>query len=131
MSNPDPMLVALLEATVNAGASDLHLTAGRPATARRDGVLVPFEGVETLTGADTERMVLSLLDPPQKPETHEPHPWDFPFGLGPRGLPAQLLEPSPNHLELTGRGISMETATALGALPAIVATHLQHIRGLA
>lgn len=53
------------------------------------------------------------------------------FGLGPRGLPAQILEPSPNHLELTGRGISMETATALGALPAIVATHLQHIRGLA
>jgi Tfp pilus assembly pilus retraction ATPase PilT len=29
MSNPDPMLATLLEATVNLGASDLHLSAGR------------------------------------------------------------------------------------------------------
>jgi twitching motility protein PilT len=82
MSNPDPMLVMLLEATVAAGASDLHLTAGRPATARRDGVLVPFEGVEVLTGPDTERMVLSLLDSRQKAEIDEHHQVDFSFGLG-------------------------------------------------
>ena len=48
MFNPDPMLVTLLQATVAAGACDLHLTVGRPATARRDGVLVPFEGVQLL-----------------------------------------------------------------------------------
>ncbi|MBI5090710.1 MAG: type IV pilus twitching motility protein PilT [Actinobacteria bacterium] len=76
------MLVALLEATVKAGASDLHLTAGRPATARRDGVLVPFEGVQTLTGPDTERMVMSLLDHRQKDELDEAHQVDFSFGIG-------------------------------------------------
>jgi twitching motility protein PilT len=81
MPNPDPMLVALLEATVAAGASDLHITPGRPATARRDGVLVPFEGVDILQGHDTERMVLSLLDDHQKAELDEVKQVDFSFGL--------------------------------------------------
>ncbi len=81
MPNPDPMLVALLEATVAAGASDLHITPGRPATARRDGVLVPFEGVDVLQGHDTERMVLSLLDDRQKAEVDEHFQVDFSFGL--------------------------------------------------
>ncbi|MFN8024143.1 MAG: type IV pilus twitching motility protein PilT [Acidimicrobiales bacterium] len=81
MPNPDPMLVALLEATVAAGASDLHITPGRPATARRDGVLVPFEGVDVLQGHDTERMVMSLLDEQQKVELAEVRQVDFSFGL--------------------------------------------------
>ena len=62
MVDPDPALAALLQATVSAGASDLHLSVGRPATARRDGYLVKFEGVPVLEPADTERIVMSLLD---------------------------------------------------------------------
>jgi len=81
MTDPDPMLKALLEATVHAGASDLHITAGRPPTARRDGVLVPFEGVSVLTGADTERMVMTLLSTRQKVELSENFQVDFSFGL--------------------------------------------------
>ncbi len=49
------------------------------------------------------------------------------FGLGPRGLPDHVLAAATHHLELTGRGISMETSTALGALPAMVSAHLQHL----
>lgn len=49
------------------------------------------------------------------------------YGLGPRGLPAEVLEAAPQHLEITGRGVSMETATALGALPAMLHAHLQHL----
>jgi twitching motility protein PilT len=60
------MLVALLQATVDAGSSDLHLTIGRPATVRRDGVLVPFENVEVLTTEDIERMVMSVVPPDRK-----------------------------------------------------------------
>ena len=52
MFNPDPVLVTLLQATVNSGASDLHITVGRPPTARRDGTLVSFENVKML---DNER----------------------------------------------------------------------------
>ncbi len=48
MIDPDPMLVTLLQATVNSGASDLHITVGRAPTARRDGVLVSFENVKLL-----------------------------------------------------------------------------------
>ena len=43
MFDPDPVLVTLLQATVNSGASDLHLTVGRAPTARRDGTLVSFQ----------------------------------------------------------------------------------------
>ncbi|HAP74592.1 MAG TPA: type IV pili twitching motility protein PilT, partial [Acidimicrobiaceae bacterium] len=75
------MLVTLLQATVAAGASDLHITVGRPATARRDGVLIPFEGVGLLEPADTERMVKSLLNSHQLEELEENMQVDFSFGL--------------------------------------------------
>jgi len=81
MFNPDPMLVTLLQATVAAGASDLHLTVGRPATARRDGVLVPFEGVPMMQPADTEKIVMSLLTDAQKLELEHESQVDFSFGL--------------------------------------------------
>jgi len=81
MFNPDPTLVTLLQATVAAGASDLHITVGRPATARRDGVLVPFEGVALVQPADSERMVMSLLDDLQREELEEMSQVDFSFGL--------------------------------------------------
>ena len=71
MFNPDPMLVTLLQATVAAGASDLHLTVGRPPTVRRDGVLVPFEGVSVLQAHDTDRMVMSLLSDDLRAELEE------------------------------------------------------------
>jgi twitching motility protein PilT len=81
MFNPDPMLVTLLQATVAAGASDLHLTVGRPPTARRDGVLVPFEGVALSTPEETERMVRSLLTLEQQHELEHHSQIDFSFGL--------------------------------------------------
>ncbi|HUC33482.1 MAG TPA: type IV pilus twitching motility protein PilT [Ilumatobacteraceae bacterium] len=81
MFHPDPMLVTLLQATVAAGASDLHLTVGRPATVRRDGVLVPFEGVEVLRAEETERIVYSLLDDQLRAELDHANQVDFSFGL--------------------------------------------------
>lgn len=38
------------------------------------------------------------------------------FGLGPRGLPKELFEACHKHLDITGRGLSLETCTALGAV---------------
>lgn len=40
----------------------------------------------------------------------------FLVGLGRKGLPEDVLETSKYHLELTGRGISLETCTAMGVL---------------
>ena len=81
MSEPDPMLVSLLEATVNSGASDLHLSVGRPATVRRDGTLVAFENVPVLTPEEIARMIDSLLDDRQREELKAAKQVDFSFGL--------------------------------------------------
>jgi len=52
-------------------------------------------------------------------------------GLGPRGLPAEVLAGCKAHLELTGRDVSLETATAIGALPALITAHLAHLEAKA
>jgi len=47
------------------------------------------------------------------------------FGLGPHGLDDRDVLPLGRyHFDLTGRGIVLETATAIGAAPAIIAAHL-------
>jgi hypothetical protein len=47
------------------------------------------------------------------------------FGLGPRGLDDHEIYPLGRyHFDLTGRGLSLETATALGAAPALVFANL-------
>ena len=47
------------------------------------------------------------------------------FGLGPRGLDDREIYPlGTYHYDLTGRGLSLETATALGAAPALIFAHL-------
>lgn len=38
------------------------------------------------------------------------------MGVGPRGLPRSMLDEAAHHYEITGQGISLETATAMGIL---------------
>ena len=38
------------------------------------------------------------------------------FGLGPHGLPKDILRMCRLHLDVTGRGVSLETCTAMGAV---------------
>ncbi len=48
------------------------------------------------------------------------------FGLGPRGLDDREIYPLGRyHFDLTERGLSLETATALGAAPALVTAYLR------
>lgn len=49
------------------------------------------------------------------------------IGLGPHGFPKALQKVVPDHWDLTGRAMSLETCTALSAGPAILATHLEHL----
>ncbi len=55
-----------------------------------------------------DRLVTELAD--------VPGPLCLMVGLGRQGLPKFLLNTSGHHYELTGRGISLETATAMGIL---------------
>jgi hypothetical protein len=43
------------------------------------------------------------------------------FGTGPRGVPKEVRELAPNHLDITFGGHSLETCTALGAVAAVIA----------
>lgn len=38
------------------------------------------------------------------------------FGLGPRGLPKEVFDIGQKHLDVTTKGLSLETCTALGAV---------------
>lgn len=42
------------------------------------------------------------------------------FGLGPKGLPRDVIDLSRHHLDVTRRGVALETCTALGAVPAAI-----------
>jgi len=45
----------------------------------------------------------------------------FLIGLGRRGLPAEMLKKAKYHLDVTQRGVSLETCTAIGAIAMLVA----------
>jgi twitching motility protein PilT len=81
MSEPDQVLLALLKATVEAGASDLHLTIGRPPTVRRDGMLVPFDNIDEMTSEETERIVMSVIPRDRTEEFDADRQLDFSFGV--------------------------------------------------
>jgi hypothetical protein len=44
----------------------------------------------------------------------------FLIGLGHKGLPKELFEIAQYHLDITSKGVSLETCTALGAVPALI-----------
>jgi len=44
----------------------------------------------------------------------------FLIGLGRRGLPKDLLKKAKYHWDITGKGVSLETCAAMGAIAAIV-----------
>lgn len=46
------------------------------------------------------------------------------FGLGPKGLPRDVIGFARHHLDVTRRGVALETCTALGAVPAAIAEAL-------
>ncbi|OPY19506.1 MAG: hypothetical protein A4E23_01203 [Methanomethylovorans sp. PtaU1.Bin073] len=41
-------------------------------------------------------------------------------GLGRKGLPKEMFEQAPLHLDITSAGISLETCTAIGCIPAYI-----------
>ncbi|MBE0524051.1 MAG: DUF531 family protein, partial [Methanosarcinales archaeon] len=48
------------------------------------------------------------------------------LGLGHKGLPKDLFERARYHLDITGKSISLETCTAIGAIPAMLSAYKQN-----
>ena len=70
----------LLEEMVNRGASDLHLTTGRPPNFRVDGVMEPSD-FPVLNADDTRRLAYSILSDEQKKRFENDKELDFSFGV--------------------------------------------------
>ncbi len=82
---PTTAMDSLLSAMVKMKASDLHLSAGNVPTVRLDGEMTPVPGGPTLSGADTERLLLSIATPRAREEFARRHDADFAYeipGLG-------------------------------------------------
>jgi len=70
----------LLEAMVENGASDLHISAGRPPSLRVSGEIVSVEG-PALTPEQTKAMVAAILPPNQRPRFEAEGSCDFAFSF--------------------------------------------------
>ena len=49
----------------------------------------------------------------------------FLIGLGHKGLPKELFEIAQYHIDITSKGVSLETCTAIGAVPALISGCLE------
>jgi hypothetical protein len=47
------------------------------------------------------------------------------IGLGHKGLHEELFDMAKYHLDITSSGVSFETCTAIGAVPAIIAGYIE------
>ena len=75
-------LPEMLQKTLQAGASDLHLTTGTPAQIRVDGKLRHIDD-QVLTAADTKRLAYSVMTDGQKHQFEEKWEIDFSFVADP------------------------------------------------
>ena len=73
-------LPEMLQKTIQAGASDLHLTTGVPAKIRVDGKLRAIDD-PVLSPADTKRLAYSVMTDGQKHQFEEKWEIDFSFGI--------------------------------------------------
>ncbi len=73
-------LPEMLQKTIQAGASDLHITTGTPAQIRVDGTLRTIND-QPLNAADTKRLAYSVMTDSQKHAFEEKWEIDFSFGI--------------------------------------------------
>ena len=80
MPEPDPMFVSLLGATVNSGASDLHVAGkgGDRAPRRRSRVV---RDCATAHGEEVDRIAYSLLDERKLEDLRRDRQVDYSFGV--------------------------------------------------
>jgi twitching motility protein PilT len=56
-----PDIIDILKATVQLGASDLHVVVGKPPMARLNGLIVPIPGAAPLSADESKRMIYAIL----------------------------------------------------------------------
>jgi len=74
-------MAELLKKVVELKGSDLHIAPGSPPRVRVLGELIPIEGYQPLTPADTKNLIYSVLTDAQKKRLEEELELDFSFGI--------------------------------------------------
>lgn len=78
---PPVSLTALLEYTVNCGASDLHLSAGAPPMVRLTGDMIPIPGWPRLTGDQLKEALNTIVTPEQRERFFNEWELDFAYTI--------------------------------------------------
>ncbi|HET6398232.1 MAG TPA: DUF531 family protein [Candidatus Thermoplasmatota archaeon] len=116
---PLDRLVDQVERQTNVGEGRGYLThlavEGRLHMAGAELADLPGFAVATTPTPDPQRN-RSLLDAAEAAKAQGAGRLVLLMGLGRKGLPGRLLRDAPVHLEVTGRNVSLETATAMGIL---------------
>ncbi|OYT44386.1 hypothetical protein B6U90_05450 [Thermoplasmatales archaeon ex4484_6] len=122
-----------LDRIVNLASSETNIGKGGEylGTLRKRGKvhLIPYPENDPLSGVRELGLPVATTPSPDKEKlvsmreavsiSREKHPAGricLIMGLGRRGLPDTVLEEAPYHLEITGEGTELETATAMGIL---------------
>jgi twitching motility protein PilT len=71
----------VLRRMVEAGASDVHLTAGSPPAIREKGRIEPMEGFPVLAGQETREVVYSILNGDQRKRFENDKQLDFAYAI--------------------------------------------------
>ncbi|MEA3273191.1 MAG: PilT/PilU family type 4a pilus ATPase [Patescibacteria group bacterium] len=71
----------LLEAVVQQGASDLHISVGKPPILRIDGALVSMPNEKPLTKEEAANLILAVMPPEQQNKLNKNKNVDFSFSL--------------------------------------------------
>jgi len=107
----------LLHAAVANHASDLLLTVGAKASLRVDGELQPLE-TETLTAADTKRLLFSVISPQQRARFEDERELDFALTVSlRRDLDGRTEEPIPYRFRVNGFYQRGNVAVAIRVIP--------------
>ena len=119
-------------ALVDFGKTELPRLAQRVAReSRADGgewfaALVGAGRVKLFNGVPGKWAGTLVATTPQPGKPEPPVPFEgrlcLLMGVGPQGLPGKLLKAAKFHLELTGHGVELETATAMGVIAERLAT---------
>ena len=126
----DLSLDEVLAMMMDAGASDLHLTAGAPPTIRHNGQLMPLEGFGALTPPELQRILYGAITQVQRERFERDFELDFSYSLPGRARFRGNLYRQRDALGAAFRLIPFEIKSleSLG-LPPIVSTFAQFPRG--
>ena len=126
----DLSLDVVLSLMMDAGASDLHLTAGAPPTIRHNGELMPLEGYGALTPPELQRILYGAITQVQRERFERDLELDFSYSLPGRARFRGNLYRQRDAVGAAFRLIPFEIKSleSLG-LPPIVSTFAQFPRG--